>query len=277
MKFINVNYKTPFFFSSRGAQALDYETVELTHIFRQSDKAFIEILNAIRHDQMTAPILHQLNNRVEPKFAPKSNEVFLTLVTKKELANQINLARLRSIGAPNHLSIAQVSGTVAVEEFPTEVNLNFKAGAQIMLVNNDGKERWVNGSLATIESVHINQDKYEDSYITARIADTGEVHEVNLHKWEVKRPRTKDDKLVYDTVGTFIQFPFILSWAITIHKSQGKTFDRVIIDLSEPTFASGQLYVALSRCRSLQGTVLRHPVLEEHIIVDDRINEMTHV
>jgi ATP-dependent exoDNAse (exonuclease V) alpha subunit len=271
MKFINLNYATPFFFSSHATQELEYEIIELTHIFRQTDPEFISILNAVRNDELSEEMLTSLNRRVEPDFYSTSEDLYLTLVTKKSLANDINLSKLREIKSQNFHSAAFVTGGVAGDEFPTDINLNFKVGAQIMLVNNDGQERWVNGTLATIEEVHINPENFDDSHVVVRLAENGELHQVNRFTWEVKRPRTQGDRLVYDTIGSFTQFPFLLAWAITIHKSQGKTFDKVIIDLSEPTFTSGQLYVALSRCRSLEGTVLRKPVLSEHVIVDERI------
>jgi ATP-dependent exoDNAse (exonuclease V) alpha subunit len=208
-------------------------------------------------------------------FAPEEDDFYLTLVTKKQLAIDINLANLREIPSENFLSIAQVTGSITGDEFPTDMHLNFKVGAQIMLVNNDGQERWVNGTIAIIESIHIDAVKIEDSFVRVRIAGRDELYDVHRHTWDVKRPRSLGDRLIYDTVGSFTQFPFILAWAITVHKSQGKTFDKVIIDLSQPTFASGQLYVALSRCRSLEGTVLRTPVTEDHVIVDGRISRLT--
>jgi hypothetical protein len=275
MKFINSNYETPFFFSSHSVEELEYERVELTHIFRQSDPEFISILNAIRHDEATPELLATLNSRVDVDFAPEEDDFYLTLVTKKQLAIDINLANLREIPSENFLSIAQVTGSITGDEFPTDMHLNFKVGAQIMLVNNDGQERWVNGTIAIIESIHIDAVKIEDSFVRVRIAGRDELYDVHRHTWDVKRPRSLGDRLIYDTVGSFTQFPFILAWAITVHKSQGKTFDKVIIDLSQPTFASGQLYVALSRCRSLEGTVLRTPVTEDHVIVDGRISRLT--
>lgn len=271
MKFINSNYETPFFFSAHSVEDLEYRRIELTHIFRQSDPEFIEILNAIRHDEATPELLAALNSRVDVDFVPENGDFYLTLVTKKQLAIDINLENLREIPSENYLSIAQVTGSVTGDEFPTDMNLNFKAGAQIMLVNNDGQERWVNGTIAVIESVHIDAVKSQDSFVRIRIPERDETYDVHRFTWDVKRPRSLGDRLVYDTVGSFTQFPFILAWAITVHKSQGKTFDKVIIDLSQPTFTSGQLYVALSRCRSLEGTVLRRPVTEDHVIVDGRI------
>ena len=159
-----------------------------------------------------------------------------------------------------------------MSEFPSEPELHFKMGSSIMMLNNDSENRWVNGTLAKIVKVSKigNDEGYE---VAIFIEETGGTHIVQPHTWDVKRPRTVGDKLVYDIVGSFTQLPFMLAWAITIHKSQGKTFDRVIIDLSSPAFSSGQLYVALSRCRSLSSTILKQPFDRGQVMADERIAE----
>ena len=139
-----------------------------------------------------------------------------------------------------------------------------------MMLNNDAENRWVNGTLATIEEINLDSTK-RDPHLIVKIASSGERYEVTKHVWDIKRPRSIGNKLVYDTIGTFIQFPFMLAWAVTIHKSQGKTFENVIIDLTSKAFAAGQLYVALSRCTTLDGIVLRQPIDSTQVILDERV------
>ena len=139
-----------------------------------------------------------------------------------------------------------------------------------MMLNNDAEGRWVNGTLATIEAVNLESGR-RDPHLIIKIASSEERYEVTKHVWDVKRPRSVGNKLAYDTIGAFTQFPFMLAWAVTIHKSQGKTFDHVIIDLATKAFAAGQLYVALSRCTTLDGIVLRQEIDSSQVILDDRV------
>jgi ATP-dependent exoDNAse (exonuclease V) alpha subunit len=141
-----------------------------------------------------------------------------------------------------------------------------------MMLNNDAEGRWVNGTLATIEAINLENGK-RDPHLIVKIASSDERYEVTKHIWEVKRPRSQGKQLVYDTIGAFTQFPFMLAWAVTIHKSQGKTFENVVIDLAAKAFAAGQLYVALSRCTTLDGLVLRQPIDSSQVILDERVLE----
>ena len=139
-----------------------------------------------------------------------------------------------------------------------------------MMLNNDSESRWVNGTLATIEEINLD-DKKRDPNIVIKVASSEERYVVSKHIWDIKRPRSEGNVLVYDSMGSFAQFPFMLAWAITIHKSQGKTFENVIINLAAKTFAAGQLYVALSRCTTLGGLVLRQEIDSSQVILDERV------
>jgi ATP-dependent exoDNAse (exonuclease V) alpha subunit len=139
-----------------------------------------------------------------------------------------------------------------------------------MMLNNDSESRWVNGTLATIEEINLD-DKKRDPNIVIKVASSEERYVVSSHVWDIKRPRSQGNVLVYDTIGTFAQFPFMLAWAITIHKSQGKTFENVIINLAAKAFAAGQLYVALSCCTTLGGLVLRQEIDSSQVILDERV------
>jgi len=139
-----------------------------------------------------------------------------------------------------------------------------------MMLNNDAESRWVNGTLATIEKINLD-DPRKEAHIVIKIASSEERYDVRKHIWDIMRPRSEGNVLVYDPIGSFAQFPFMLAWAITIHKSQGKTFENVIINLAAKAFAAGQLYVALSRCTTLDGLVLRQPIDSSQVILDERV------
>ena len=271
-EFLYSHYDTPFFFSSHGYQSIQMHKVVLQKVYRQSEIDFLEILNGIRVNQTTPAILDLLNTRVLPDFEPSKDTFFITLVATNAMANTINQRELEKLKGDAHKSQAHITGALSKSEYPAELEINFKVGSQIMMLNNDAENRWVNGTLATIEAINLD-DPRKDPYIIIKVASSEERYNVNKHMWDIKRPRSEGKVLVYDTIGTFSQFPFMLAWAITIHKSQGKTFENVIINLAAKAFAAGQLYVALSRCTTLGGLVLRQPIDSSQVILDERVME----
>jgi ATP-dependent exoDNAse (exonuclease V) alpha subunit len=186
------------------------------------------------------------------------------------MANTINQQELGKLKGEVQRTQAHITGALSKSEYPAELEINFKVGSQIMMLNNDAENRWVNGTLATIETINLD-DPRKDPHIVIKVASSEERYDVSKHLWDIMRPRSMGNVLVYDSIGTFSQFPFMLAWAITIHKSQGKTFENVIINLAAKAFAAGQLYVALSRCTTLGGLVLRQPIDSSQVILDERV------
>jgi ATP-dependent exoDNAse (exonuclease V) alpha subunit len=244
--------------------------VVLKKVYRQSEIDFLEILNGIRVNQTTPEILDLLNTRVLPDFEPVKDIFFITLVATNAMANSINQQELEKLKGKVHKSQAHIKGALSKSEYPAELEINFKVGSQIMMLNNDAESRWVNGTLATIEKINLD-DPRKEAHIVIKIASSEERYDVRKHIWDIMRPRSEGNVLVYDPIGSFAQFPFMLAWAITIHKSQGKTFENVIINLAAKAFAAGQLYVALSRCTTLDGLVLRQPIDSSQVILDERV------
>ena len=271
-EFIDTNFESPFFYSSAAFSTLEWSFIELKEVFRQKDAEFVEILNAARINRMEERHFQRLAKSVDPTFIPQSEEDYITLVATNNLAQRINDRELEALQSPLHSSKAIVFGPFSKGDFPADVDLRVKVDSKIMMLNNDLWGRWVNGTLAKITGMKQSENK-EVCEISVLLEETGETYTVTRHTWEVTRPRSENGKLVHDTVGSFTQFPLMLAWAITIHKSQGKSFERVIIDLSAPVFANGQLYVALSRCRSLESTILRQQIAPRQILVDERVSE----
>ena len=241
--------------------------IELTRVFRQRDREFVRLLNRIRKNTLDSGDLELLNQRVDPYFEPPQGEGHITLTGTNRAAGGINRERLDALSAPEHLFDALIRGDFGREYYPTESRLRFKAGAQVMMLNNDSAQRWVNGSIGRIEEVRIGAG---EEHIVVRLADSGRRARVEPYEWELISFEALDGAIVSSPAGTFTQFPFRLAWAVTVHKSQGKTFDRMIIDLDR-VFAAGQTYVALSRCTSLDGLVLTRPLTAGSIRCDWRV------
>ncbi len=257
-------YESPFFFSSRVMTDRDFELtfVELEKIYRQSDQTFIDILNAVRNRTVTEEHLDRLHTRLDPAF--ESNE-HITLTSTNDLADRINALELDKLPGKSISYLAGIKGEFPSGSFPTEESLTLKKGARIMFLNNDSAGRWVNGTLGTI--LDLDKEALEVQL------ENGATVEVEPHTWEVKRYvyDGKAKKLDTEPVGSFRQMPVRLAWAVTIHKSQGKTFERVIVDTGRGVFAHGQMYVALSRCTTLEGLVLRKPLKENQLLIDYRV------
>ncbi|HAM38324.1 MAG TPA: AAA family ATPase [Elusimicrobia bacterium] len=265
-------YQSAYFFDAKVFNDLSMEFIELEKIYRQKDEKFIEILNLIRNNSITEKELTTLNKRFGATFSEniKSNyEIQLT--TTNKMANETNMLQLQTLKTKIYSFNAEISGDFEENMYPTEYELQFGIDAQVMMLNNDSKERWVNGSIGKIIDIkHNKKNKITNIYV--KLAN-GKEEEVLPHTWEIFHfsYNTNTNIIETDTVGTYTQYPMKLAWAVTIHKSQGKTFDKVIIDLGNGTFAHGQTYVALSRCTTFEGIILKRPIRKKDILMDWRI------
>lgn len=263
------HYKTPYFFSSHAIQSLDIEIIELDKIYRQTDENFINLLNKIRNNSVTEDDIKLLNQRYIQHFKQREGEFYISLTSTNSKADQINAEYLAGIEGKSYKSIASISGDFDKSSYPTSVELEYKVGSQVMLLSNDFNNRWVNGSIGIIEASKSDIDG--EAYLMVRLSDKNKSYVIKRHKWEISKYYFDGTKIISKAVGVFEQFPIRLAWAITIHKSQGKTFDNVIIDIDKGIFATGQMYVALSRCTSFEGIVLKTPINKYHIRTDSQI------
>ena len=259
------HYATPYFFGAKVFAELDMEFVELEKIYRQKDDEFIRLLNAIRNRTVSDDDLSLLNQRVDPGFAAPPDDFFIHLTSTNEQANRINDEQLARLKGRTYSFQGYIEGDFGKEYLPMPVELKLKKGAQIMLLNNDPYGQWVNGTVGRMMGV--KKDEEVGKVIIARL-DNGEKVEIAPYTWEIFRFLLKDGELVSEAVGSFTQYPVRLAFAVTIHKSQGKTFERALIDVGRGTFAHGQMYVALSRCTTLDGIVLMKPITKSHILMD---------
>lgn len=267
-----LQYPTPYFFSAHifDGPKFQMEFVELEKIYRQTEKDFILLLNAIRNRSVTDADIARLNRKVIPDFTPDDDDFYIFLTSTNAQAFQRNQEKLA--GLPGKASRFQgfMEGDFDQSALPTERELEVKPGAQVMLLNNDPLGRWVNGSIG--KAIRILRQPGEDPVITVELPEQGLVN-VTPFTWEIFKYTYEpySQKVISHPVGSFTQYPLKLAWAITIHKSQGKTFDKVVVDIGRGTFAHGQVYVALSRCTSLEGMVLRKPIQKHHILMDRRV------
>lgn len=266
------HYESPYFFSSRAFEnpAFNMDFIELEKIYRQTDGDFIALLNAIRNRSAGEDDIARLNSLLDPEFEPSDEDFYITLTSTNDQANLRNRARLNALPGRPRIFHGLLEGDFDRGSLPTEEELSLKKGAQVMFVNNDRKGRWVNGTLGRITGLPSPKD--EDGAVRVELAD-GEEVDVTPALWELFAYRydRESGNIVTDPTGSFIQYPLRLAWAVTIHKSQGKTFDRVVIDVGRGTFAHGQVYVALSRCTSFRGMVLAAPIRRGHIRMDWRV------
>ncbi len=260
-------YKTPYFFSSRAFQQCDAIGIELQHIYRQDNEKFIGILNEIRNNKLTAKSANELNKRYMPDFIPAKDDGYITLTTHNNRANDMNRLELKKIKSKSFFYTADVEGKFPEYSYPTYKELELKKDAQVMFIKNDSspEKRYFNGKIGKI--IHLNAEE-----ITVQCS--GDAFEI-VCKREIWENMTysidqKSKEISENWIGSFSQIPLRLAWAITIHKSQGLTFDKAIID-AKASFAHGQTYVALSRCRTLEGIVLKSAISEKSIINDSRV------
>lgn len=259
------HYASPYFFSAKVMNELALEFVELEKVYRQKDDEFIRLLNAIRNKSITDEDIALFNQRCNPSFEVSGKDLYISLTSTNDLADSINEHRLAQL--PGKLWKAQgyTEGEFGEESMPTALELKLKKGAQIMMLNNDSYGRWVNGTIGKIKKFVKNEDG--DDVIVAKL-DNGETVKIAPFTWKIYKYFLKDEELHSEEIGSFHQYPVRLAFAVTIHKSQGKTFEKVIIDVGRGTFAHGQMYVALSRCTTLDGIVLKNPLKKSHVLMD---------
>jgi len=253
-------YSSIFFFDSIVLRNNTPIIIELKEIFRQTDGEFIEILNGIRNNNLSEENLRKLNTRINPDFSPKEDEGYITLTTHNFQSDEINKRKLDIIPSSVHAFEAEITGDFPENIFPSDKILKLKTGAQVMLLKNDTEgKKYFNGKIGVVT-------KLDEDYIKVRCKDEFNDIKVKKSEWQnIKYKINPDTKEITEEItGSFTQYPLRLAWAITIHKSQGLTFNKVIID-SERAFATGQVYVALSRCTSLEGLILRTPINRNHL------------
>lgn len=257
-------YDSEYFFDAKVFKDMDFKFLELEKIYRQTDPVFIELLNNIRNKSLSPGDLEAINRRV-PAGSPELPAGTIHLTTTNAMAERKNDAELEKLSGKSHFFTAEIEGEMDKKYFPAAEELQLKEGAQVMLLNNDPEGRWINGTIGTIAGIS------KDDLIV-KLLD-GATETVKPYKWSVNRFfwDQQTESVATETMGTFKQYPLKLAWAITIHKSQGKTFDYASIDLGKGTFAPGQLYVALSRCRSLEGIYLEREIRVKDIWTDWRV------
>lgn len=260
-------YRDAFFFSAHAFERINLVPIELRKIYRQSQGEFVELLDRIRMGAATAADISRLNSRCVALSLPVEGEErpTMTLASRRDMVDQINESRLEAIDKPVFTFIGEIKKDFPENSLPTDLELSLKEGAQVVFIKNSPDRFWVNGTIGTVTT--LTQDLLE-----VRL-ENGEIHEVEPEKWSNIKYSfdEKTNKIIETELGSFTQYPVKLAWALTIHKSQGLTFNNVIIDLGRGAFTGGQTYVALSRCRSFEGLTLRSTVAERDIFVNPAI------
>ena len=262
-------YPSFYFFHSRALAATEYVGIELKHVYRQQNQQFIHLLNRIRKGDIDADFLAILNKRYLPNFNPPEAEGYITLTTHNHIAQSINSEKMRQLPTREYSYKAEIQGNYPEELYPTDAQLLLKEGAQVMFVKNDSslEKRYYNGKIGTVTALSAN-------LIEVTGKDDGIPIRLNREEWNnSKYTLDEDTGEIRETVeGTFKQYPLKTAWAITIHKSQGLTFERVIVDAAS-AFAHGQVYVALSRCKTFEGLVLTSPLNARALIKDQSVDQ----
>lgn len=260
-------YLSPYFFDSHILKSISLTTFELKKVYRQSDPLFIDILNRIRENDLTPELLDKLNSHYDPSLEDNWKDEYITLTTHNNLVTQINKDCLEKLDGELHTFSAKITGDFPKDAYPVDELLQLKVGAQVMFIKNDssGKKQYYNGKAAKVMSI-------SNDTIKVQFLDDSAHFEVEREEWKNLKYNLdqEENKIEEVNTGSFSQYPFKLAWAITIHKSQGLTFEKAIVDISA-SFTHGQAYVALSRCKSLAGLILKTPVKMENIITDKRI------
>lgn len=259
-------YKTLYFFSSSALKSMKYSCIELKNVYRQTDGHFIDILNHARNCTLTSQDISDLNARYIPGFSPKPEDGYIRLMTHNRQVDYINAAEMEKLDSKPYTFVAAVTGTFPEESYPTANSLTLKKGAQVMFIKNDPERRFINGTLGEVKSIDKNS-------IAVRLAESGTIIDVEPMEWQNIRYQFDEEskEISSKQIGRFKQYPLKAAWAITVHKSQGLTFDKAIIDV-HAAFSPGQAYVALSRCRTLDGLVLSSPVSASVFMKDNAVD-----
>lgn len=259
-------YKTLYFFSSAALKSMKYSCIELKNVYRQTDRHFIDILNHARDCTLTSQDISDLNARYIPGFSPKPEDGYIRLMTHNRQVDYVNETELEKLDSKPYTFEAAVTDTFPEESYPTADSLTLKKGAQVMFIKNDPERRFINGTLGEVKSIDKNS-------IAVRLAESGTVIDVEPMEWQNIRYQFDEEskEISSKQIGRFKQYPLKAAWAITVHKSQGLTFDKAIIDV-HAAFSPGQAYVALSRCRTLDGLVLSSPVSASVFMRDNAVD-----
>lgn len=275
-KLLKNEYQSPYFFDAKAMQNLEMEFLELEKVYRQKDKNFINLLNVIRNNSVKEENIRLLNRSFQSNLDNFGKDDYIYLTTINDLAAKINETKLSELKTKPHVLIGEIEGDFTEKYLPTDIELKLREGAQVMFLNNDPGGRWVNGTIGKIKKIK-NKDllvsPIKESLSEGTKTVAGKPLLVEPFTWEIYETYYNQETRAIGKrmVGSFAQYPLKLAWAITIHKSQGKTFDKVIIDIGKGTFTPGQLYVALSRCRTLEGIILKKEIKKSNVFIDWRV------
>ena len=269
---LSLFYASPFFFSARVFKDINLVPIELQKVYRQTDSVFINILDRIRNNAARKQELDTLNGRYFPSFEPQNEDMYITLATRRDQVDFINEKKLAELPGEEYVSVGKIEGDFPESSLPTQLNLSIKEQAQVIFIDNDYERRWVNGTIGMVSGIDENGNVYV-------LLESGVEHLVEPTSWRNYKYKynEKEKRIEEEIVGPFEQLPIRLAWAITVHKSQGLTFSRVVVDLTGGVFAGGQTYVALSRCTSLEGLVLKSKISSRDIFIRKEIVEFSQI
>lgn len=269
---LSLFYASPFFFSARVFKDINLVPIELQKVYRQTDPVFINVLDRIRNNAARKQELDTFNGRYFPSLEPQNEDMYITLATRRDQVDFINEKKLAELPGEEYVSVGKIEGDFPESSLPTQLNLSIKEQAQVIFIDNDYERRWVNGTIGMVSGIDENGNVYV-------LLESGVEHLVEPTSWRNYKYKynEKERRIEEEIVGTFEQLPIRLAWAITVHKSQGLTFSRVVVDLTGGVFAGGQTYVALSRCTSLEGLVLKSTISSRDIFIRKEIVEFSQI